>query len=472
MKIKFSTRLQLVLGLILMVLVVLFPPQGLVLLMVLSVLGYVGVRLLSNLLAKKGDFSYNWLDARSARAPSPSRPALRRGVPRFREWIETSVSLWLIAWVVMGLLLYGSFEKLTDLYYSSLDSVYLLTVNQAYWGILAMVAGAALGLVLSQAGMRWALREHYGDYIRQLDQQLGFRCERAAVGVVAAVVLATIVLIVPGLLTYTRLSSAGIVVRDVLGFRESVQSYRQVQSVQFITLPSQTRRGIPSALFKIDFADGTEWTTPHFDSRFVPPVYWDAVNHAARQSGRVIRRIALSDAFTKGASSWRTSIIGDDSAFVTRSIADGKYLWKVQSQTDATLWQAANMNPVSDLQLDLDCQWLDGSNAALCGTVFRQDAGDYYMFLIGQDQTIRLYLHYHDWITLIPPRQSSAVRPGAVNHITVNAIGSHFSFLVNDLLVAEMDDNTLRSGRAGVALQLPANADATIQFSNLEVLEK
>ncbi len=472
MKIRFSTQLQLVLGLILMILVVLFPPQGLVLLMVLSVVGYLGVRVLSNLLAKRGQFSYNWLTARFAHAPSPSRPALRRTFPKFQEWVETSVSLWLIAWVTIALLLYGAFETVARLYYSSLHSVYVLTVDHVYWGILAMVAGAALALVLSQAGMRLALPEHYDDYVHQLDQQLGFRSKRAAALAVAIVIIAAIVFIVPGLVTYTRFSQAGIATQNILGFREKFRSYQEMRSVQFITLPSQTRRGASAAYFKIDFADGTGWTTPHFDSRFVPPLYWDAVNYAARQSERAMQRIAISDAFTKGASSWRISIIDDDSAFVTRSIANGKYLWKVKSQSDATLWQAANMNPVSDFQLDLDCQRLDGSNAALCGTVFRQDAGDYYLFLIGQDQTICLYLHYHDWITLIPPRHSAAVRPGKLNHITVNAIGSHFSFAVNDQLVAEADDKTLRGGTAGVALQLPAGDQASIQFENLVVLEK
>ncbi len=472
MKTRLSTQLQLLLGLILMVLIVLFPPQGLVLLMVLGVLGYLGVRALSNLLAKRPQFSYNWLSTRFARAPSPLRPALRRAVSPLQEWIEASVSLWLVAWVVTALLLYELLRELANLYYSSLDSVYLLTVDPVYWGILAMVAGAALALILSQAGMRLAARERYDHFVRQLDRELGFCCRRAAIGAVAVVIPAVVVFIVLGLLTYTRFSSAGMATRDVLGFRERLQSYRQVQSIQFITLPSQTRRGAPAAYFEIDFEDGTEWTSPHFDSRFVPPLYWDAVNYAAKQSGRAMRRIALSDAFTKGASAWPIGIIDNDSSFVTRSNQDGKYRWQVQALTDTTLWQAANMNAVSDFQLDLDCQRLDGPDAALCGSVFRLDAGDYYLFLVGQDQTIRLYLHYHGWIALIPPRQSSAVRPDQVNHITVNATGSHFSFSVNDQVVAQADDNTLRSGRAGVALQLAGGDQATIQFENLVVLEK
>lgn len=195
-----------------MILIVLFPPQGLVLLVVLSVLGYLGVQVVTNLLAKRGQFSYNWLGARFARALSLRRPALRPAVPSFQEWIEANVSLWLIAWVVTALVLYSVFDALARLYYSSLHRIYVLTVDHVYWGILAMVAGAALAQVVSQAGMRFAMREHYDDYVHRLDRELGFRSKRAAVIAIAVaiVIIATMVFIIPGLLTYTRFSSAGI----------------------------------------------------------------------------------------------------------------------------------------------------------------------------------------------------------------------------------------------------------------------
>ncbi len=94
------------------------------------------------------------------------------------------------------------------------------------------------------------------------------------------------------------------------------------------------------------------------------------------------------------------------------------------------------------------------------------------MFLIGDDQTISFYLHHHDWVPLIESRANAAVLPNQSNHITVNAVGPHFTFWVNGKRVGEVDDNTLRSGTAGVALQVPASGEATVQFSNLEVVEQ
>ncbi len=478
MKTNISTQIQLILGLILLLLYILFPPQGYGVLFIVPVLGLLGMRFLDNLLAKNRQLSYNWLTLRRGRTARPaaslpvSRTPTQVAASQVQERIETNISLALIAWVPATLGFYFALENLAQRFYAGLDNAYIVPVGTIYWGVLAIIAGASVALAVSQFGMALTLGKHYPEYAHQVERYFGFNLGRAVAWLVPAGFTAVALLIGPGLVTYTRFSSSGIAVHSPFELQERTRSFDEIRHIKLVTVPSQTRRGTPTAYFDIGFSDGTEWTSPRFDSDTVPPLYWDAVNYSAQHSQRAIERVAYAEAFTTGARSWPISIIDSDEALAIRSISRGEYTWQVESKDDMVLWQAARMPAVSDFQLDLDCQRLEGSAAALCGAILRRNAGDYYMFLIGEDQTIRFYLHYHDWVPLFEMHSVTAVLPNQNNHITANAVGSHFTFWVNGQLVAEADDSTLHNGTAGVVLQLPANHEATIQFSNLEVLEK
>jgi hypothetical protein len=55
------------------------------------------------------------------------------------------------------------------------------------------------------------------------------------------------------------------------------------------------------------------------------------------------------------------------------------------------------------------------------------------------------------WVDLVPWTPSGAVRAcGATNQVTVRALGSRLTLLVNGVEVASVQDETLREGTVGV----------------------
>jgi hypothetical protein len=65
---------------------------------------------------------------------------------------------------------------------------------------------------------------------------------------------------------------------------------------------------------------------------------------------------------------------------------------------------------------------------------------------------------------------SASVQPGEFNELVVFAKGSHFTFCVNQQVVAELDDESYVSGRFGVQMELEqATDEAVIEYDNYTV---
>lgn len=78
--------------------------------------------------------------------------------------------------------------------------------------------------------------------------------------------------------------------------------------------------------------------------------------------------------------------------------------------------------------------------------------GRYYVLETGDKGEIGMWLRDNDhWVDLLPWQRADAVRPGtAVNELTVRAIGSQLTLLVNGSEVATRTDATLAAGTPGV----------------------
>ncbi len=78
--------------------------------------------------------------------------------------------------------------------------------------------------------------------------------------------------------------------------------------------------------------------------------------------------------------------------------------------------------------------------------------GQFYVFEAGDKGEIGVWRRDDNrWIDLVSWTPSDAVRPGkAPNLLTVQAIGSHFTFLVNAIAVATLEDATLGEGGVGL----------------------
>jgi len=112
-----------------------------------------------------------------------------------------------------------------------------------------------------------------------------------------------------------------------------------------------------------------------------------------------------------------------------------------------------------------------GPQSSSYGVVFRQADKDFYAFEISDAQQFALSLYYQgQWMKLIDWTESSAIRPGEVNRVTVLGEGSHFSLYINDQHVGEAEDGQLSEGEVGLTITLyDAGDEAVFEFDKFEV---
>jgi len=70
------------------------------------------------------------------------------------------------------------------------------------------------------------------------------------------------------------------------------------------------------------------------------------------------------------------------------------------------------------------------------------------------------------------PSPTVTPTPTTPNRLTVTANGSHFTFLINDQLVANATDTRIPRGTTGLAIQIhQSDRQATFEFDNFELRE-
>jgi hypothetical protein len=71
---------------------------------------------------------------------------------------------------------------------------------------------------------------------------------------------------------------------------------------------------------------------------------------------------------------------------------------------------------------------------------------------------------------LVESKHSASIRSGEMNRLTAMAEGSHYLFLVNDEVVAELEYGGLGSGASAVAMMLLGSGrSAVFEFDNFEL---
>jgi hypothetical protein len=181
----------------------------------------------------------------------------------------------------------------------------------------------------------------------------------------------------------------------------------------------------------------------------------------------------IYDKFDSTSNNW---LIGDTQTDLYWSHIDttsGFFFWIVNGEESYTELNSPFSGPaVSDFLLAVDGENFKGSLENEYGLTFRKsdDGSDYYTFIISNN-TFAFLLRKNDaWRKLIDWSISPAIKPNEPNRITVLAIGSHFTFYINDEYVDEFDDNQLPTGT--VALYIASSAPdnfAWFRFDNFEL---
>jgi hypothetical protein len=130
------------------------------------------------------------------------------------------------------------------------------------------------------------------------------------------------------------------------------------------------------------------------------------------------------------------------------------------------------MEAVADFAVAVEVHMVTGPEDGAYGIVFREDEDDnYYYFSVSNSGAFTLLIRYDgEWITLIDWTDTDVIRPGGVNRLEVRAQEAQMVLLINDHVVAEMDDDQLSEGTIGLAIELYDEGDAAVfEFDNFEL---
>jgi uncharacterized caspase-like protein len=181
---------------------------------------------------------------------------------------------------------------------------------------------------------------------------------------------------------------------------------------------------------------------------------------------------SLVDTFDSNATNWPTGAFDTESATVTRVIKNGGYDWNITTKNNyGARIRLPNGGNVSDFDLSIDGNILSGPSDADFGLTFRDNGSEYYLFWVTKTSFAVHTLHNSQWEEIIPSTNTSALLQNKINRIEVQAIGSHFKFLINNHLVGEADDSRLPSGRVGIFIGLFPGEQAEFMFDNFILLE-
>ena len=177
----------------------------------------------------------------------------------------------------------------------------------------------------------------------------------------------------------------------------------------------------------------------------------------------------FSEDFSAGSGDW-------DSASTEETIYDFAdetfYLrvlpvdWVSYSQTD---------NVYADFLVEVDATHSVGPLAVEYGLYFRNvDGNNYYYFGISANGQFNLWKRIDgEWLELIAWTASDALETGegAYNRIGVLADGPILTLLANDVVLAEVEDDSLAGGAIGVFVRTYDEEDIEIAFDNFDVWE-
>jgi hypothetical protein len=171
------------------------------------------------------------------------------------------------------------------------------------------------------------------------------------------------------------------------------------------------------------------------------------------------------DDFSSNDNNWLVGERPDDGYFneFHQTISERRYRWEAQVNRSSnpaslsslyTAWLRGYS--LSDFHLLASCKHIRGSRAGSSwGLVFRvQDNKNQYSFRVTDQQLFSVSVAKEGaWKTLINWERSNAIKPYGVNQLEVIASGTHFVFLANGRVIAEVDDDHFSQGLVGLAIE-------------------
>jgi hypothetical protein len=182
--------------------------------------------------------------------------------------------------------------------------------------------------------------------------------------------------------------------------------------------------------------------------------------------------LLMADAFDDNANEWPTGEDSSQYVEISWNVEGGKYRWDALSVEGYIYWTRPLVPMVGDFWLSVDTLQLTGPESASTGVVFRmQDSDNYYTVLIDSEQIMGMLLKTPEgWETVIDWIEVPAIRPYEVNRIGVSGEGPKFTIFINGVMAAQVFDDRLETGRAGLNTSMYNVGDeGSFEFDNFEL---
>jgi hypothetical protein len=172
----------------------------------------------------------------------------------------------------------------------------------------------------------------------------------------------------------------------------------------------------------------------------------------------------ISDDFSADQEFWRTLYDGDTS----RYFKSGRFYIVVDIAD--TVAYARGDTTVDDFYAEVDTFHIAGNLSNQLGLIFRYvDENNFYFFAIGHDGYYALLkLEDNSWSNLVSWTESDAVNSGSAarNRVAVLVEGPEITVLVNDEIVAEVEDHSFTTGQIALTAGTYEQPGVEVAFDN------
>lgn len=186
--------------------------------------------------------------------------------------------------------------------------------------------------------------------------------------------------------------------------------------------------------------------------------------------------LAIEDAFVTLKDGWVTGTDSNEYFDIMTTLENGQYyLEATPKQAFIRFRIPEGINNIGDAYLSVDFKVGGSTDESYAGLVFRNTQEGSYLFRAGKFSADLywfdvLMLYQNQWQTLVPQLYSPSERADDVIRMGVMANGPALIFLINDEIYAEIKDDHLSDGTAGIAIGINEGGEAdSWQFSNFKV---
>lgn len=185
-------------------------------------------------------------------------------------------------------------------------------------------------------------------------------------------------------------------------------------------------------------------------------------------------QLIFCESFDDNSNGWQVGEFSSSDISDIFSLQNGIYAWQIDCNNNnfgcVSPSYPNNVNRLTDFYLSADFRLLEGPTNLGYGFRFRNDGANYYEFLIHDNQKFSI----NSWNDgnfefLIFDQDASIINPGDVNHLAIHAAGNRFIFYINNLLVADIENDYISEGIPGVVTYLLSSGQGILQIDNFSI---